>query len=249
MKKLTILTAFLSLAAVAFAQTADDESIKKSIEAQTDAILTRNLQGWKDSWQQDAKVYNTFFSRERNTSALGWDTLSARAERDYMQNPKPNFTQVNENYNIRSSGNMALVDYDMVRKSTTDTDPNIFPYAGALRLHAHQVLVKENDQWKTISRVVTNPGSYRGDPNHTIESDLNNAGYQLIAEKKLDEAIEVFKMNVKFYPNSWNTYDSLGEAYALAGDKKKAIENYEKSMKMNPKSESGPPALAKLKQK
>jgi TolA-binding protein len=41
----------------------------------------------------------------------------------------------------------------------------------------------------------------------------------------------------------------LGEAYALAGNKKAAIENYEKSVKLNPKSTSGPEALAKLKQK
>ena len=45
----------------------------------------------------------------------------------------------------------------------------------------------------------------------------------------------------------WNTYDSLGEAYMMAGNKKLAIENYEKSIKLNPKSESGKAALAKLK--
>ena len=51
------------------------------------------------------------------------------------------------------------------------------------------------------------------------------------------------------FPDSWNVYDSLGEAYAAAGNKKEAIENYEKSIKLNPKSESGIAVLAKLKQK
>ncbi|TMI88896.1 MAG: tetratricopeptide repeat protein, partial [Bacteroidetes bacterium] len=45
-----------------------------------------------------------------------------------------------------------------------------------------------------------------------------------------------------------NTWDSLGEAYAAAGKKTEAIENYEKSLKLNPNSESGKTALAKLKQ-
>ena len=50
-------------------------------------------------------------------------------------------------------------------------------------------------------------------------------------------------------PNSFNVFDSLGEAYALAGNKKLAIENYEKSMQLNPKNTNGEEALAKLKAK
>jgi TolA-binding protein len=111
------------------------------------------------------------------------------------------------------------------------------------------MLVKENGQWKTHTRITTLPQSYTGNVNNIAESDINNAGYNLIAAKRLDEAIEVFKLNVKLYPNSWNTYDSLGEAYALAGNKKMAIENYEKSVKLNPQSELGPQILVKLKQK
>jgi hypothetical protein len=39
----------------------------------------------------------------------------------------------------------------------------------------------------------------------------------------------VFKKNVKDYPRSWNTYDSLGEAYAKKGDKRRAAEQYGKA--------------------
>ena len=48
---------------------------------------------------------------------------------------------------------------------------------------------------------------------------------------------------------SWNTYDSLGEAYAKAGDTALAIQNYEKSVQLNPKNEARIAALAKLKGK
>src|SRR5438034_420044 len=34
-----------------------------------------------------------------------------------------------------------------------------------------------------------------------------------------------------------NTYDSLGEAYGVAGEKDLAIKNYEKSIELNPKNE------------
>ena len=65
-------------------------------------------------------------------------------------------------------------------------------------------------------------------------------------EKKLPEAIAVFKLNVEFFPNSSNVYDSLGEAYRLKGDKALAITNYKKSVELNPKNKSGVEALKKL---
>jgi len=65
------------------------------------------------------------------------------------------------------------------------------------------------------------------------EVDINNVGYQLLGEKKYAEAIALFKKNVKDYPASLNVYDSLGEALALTGDKKGAIENYSKALSMS----------------
>jgi hypothetical protein len=64
------------------------------------------------------------------------------------------------------------------------------------------------------------------------ENELNNYGYQLMGTKKVDEAIEVFQLNVKKYPKSWNCYDSLGEALASKGNTKDAIANYKKAQQM-----------------
>ena len=64
------------------------------------------------------------------------------------------------------------------------------------------------------------------------EADMNVYGYQLLGEGKVDSAIVVFRKNVKDYPKSWNVYDSLGEAYALKGDKRRAAEQYGKAREM-----------------
>ncbi len=64
------------------------------------------------------------------------------------------------------------------------------------------------------------------------EADINVVGYQLLGQKKNDEAIAMFRKNVKDHPDSWNTYDSLGEALAATGDKKAAIDNYAKALSM-----------------
>jgi tetratricopeptide (TPR) repeat protein len=64
------------------------------------------------------------------------------------------------------------------------------------------------------------------------EADVNNLAYQLLQQQKTDEAIAMFRKNLKDHPNSWNCYDSLGEGLQAKGDKKGAIENYSKALSM-----------------
>jgi tetratricopeptide (TPR) repeat protein len=64
------------------------------------------------------------------------------------------------------------------------------------------------------------------------EAEMNLYGYELTGQGHLDSAIVIFRKNVKDYPKSWNTYDSLGEAYAKKGDKKQAVANYSKALGM-----------------
>ena len=82
-----------------------------------------------------------------------------------------------------------------------------------------------------------------------LEDLINAKGYDLLKEKKLKEAIEVFKLNVFAFPQSANAFDSLGEAYLESGDKESAIENYKKSLLLNPENESAREVLKRLEDK
>lgn len=77
------------------------------------------------------------------------------------------------------------------------------------------------------------------------EARLNAIGNGLIEKKKLPEGLALLKLNVEFYPNAWNTYDSLAEAYEANGEKDLAIANYKKSLELNPQNTN---AREKLKQ-
>jgi hypothetical protein len=66
------------------------------------------------------------------------------------------------------------------------------------------------------------------------EGELNFYGYQLLNQGQHDKAIEMFVLNTKRFPKSANTWDSLGEGYAVKGDKKNAIINFKKSLTLNP---------------
>ncbi len=87
----------------------------------------------------------------------------------------------------------------------------------------------------------TKPAAYNFD-----EVELNNLGYQLIKANQLPQAIRIFQLNVEAYPNSANSYDSLGEAYMNAGEKSLAIANYQKSLQLNPKNHGAVLVLQKL---
>ncbi len=80
------------------------------------------------------------------------------------------------------------------------------------------------------------------------ENQMNRIGYDLLGAKRAKDAIEVFKQNVADYPQSSNVYDSLGEAYAINGDKELAIKNYQRSVELNPANTGGIEALKKLRE-
>jgi len=65
-------------------------------------------------------------------------------------------------------------------------------------------------------------------------NQLNTLGYQLMAAKDFNKALQYFKKNVKDNPENANVHDSLGECYKTMGDKKNAIKYLKKSLALNP---------------
>lgn len=64
------------------------------------------------------------------------------------------------------------------------------------------------------------------------ENPTNILGYQLMNQGRTKDAIAVFKLNNKAYPNSANTYDSLAEGYMTDGQLELAIQYYEKALEV-----------------
>lgn len=84
-------------------------------------------------------------------------------------------------------------------------------------------------------------------PHGVDEFTLNVLGYQLLYGGMEQDGIKVFQKNVEEYPESSNVYDSLGEAYMKAGQKDLSIQNYEKSLELNPKNDNAVRQLKKLR--
>ncbi len=80
------------------------------------------------------------------------------------------------------------------------------------------------------------------------ENRINQLGYSLQGKNQSDEAIAVFTFNTRAFPESANAYDSLGEAWLKKGDRLQALENYRKSLQLDPKNENARKAIAKLEE-
>jgi len=80
------------------------------------------------------------------------------------------------------------------------------------------------------------------------EQRINDVGYRLLAESdRLDEAIAIFKLNTELFPESANTWDSLGEGYMTAGKTELAIASYEKSLDLDPANANAVTMLERLR--
>src|SRR5437868_14848037 len=120
---LIILIAFTS--SIGFAQNAEDESIKKVINAETDAAYKSDMDAWQRTWLHSPKadwvvVGNGFYRR-----ISGWDSLSAFIGDIMKGNPTGNKVSIKtDSFNITSDGNMAWADFQQIivfPATSTDT--------------------------------------------------------------------------------------------------------------------------------
>lgn len=85
------------------------------------------------------------------------------------------------------------------------------------------------------------------DLSYTLEEEeFNNLGYTYLQGGNVKAALVLFKINVLEYPKSSNVYDSYGEALMEDGQKEAAIENYQKSLELNPSNTNALDMLAKM---
>jgi len=79
------------------------------------------------------------------------------------------------------------------------------------------------------------------------ERSLNQVGGNLMTKGKNDDAIRIYQLNVQQNPNSSFAYSSLADAYAAAGQKDLAIQNYEKAVQLEPRNREADQKLKELR--
>lgn len=134
----------------------------------------------------------------------------------------------------------------------TNNDPALNAALNYVPARSLPELLKEAFSANDFKLAAERDRQWRADPANAYfdtEVPVNSLGYELMVAGRLDQAIEVFKLNVAAFPQSANVWDSLGEAYRTRGDREAAIRSYQKALELNPDQRSAVEALRILRGK
>ena len=107
-----------------------------------------------------------------------------------------------------------------------------------------EALIRDQDLEKAL--IEFNDKIRQGNLHYIDEREFNALGYRLLNAGSIEAALAVFTINTEEFPDSWNTWDSLGEAYTNAGDKDKAIAYYQKSLELNPQNRNATSQIQRI---
>lgn len=89
---------------------------------------------------------------------------------------------------------------------------------------------------ETLRQMLTahfdNLSTMRGYAVKPSESMINNMAYSCLQMKMPDRAKMLFQLNIDYYPNSFNTYDGMGDFYMAVKDRTHAMEYWNKALSL-----------------
>ncbi|HBC79407.1 MAG TPA: hypothetical protein DCZ51_12295 [Bacteroidales bacterium] len=107
-------------------------------------------------------------------------------------------------------------------------------------------VLKEYDTEAMIDKYTELKGSKKSGYLFSVHM-LHQIGSNLLGENKINDALKVYQLNYKDYPNSFTTNDALAETYLKMGEKKEALKFFKKSVELMPDYEYGKKMIEELK--
>jgi len=107
-------------------------------------------------------------------------------------------------------------------------------------------LIDQGADSAVIRQVVTQFGDDKS-AYYFLETQINMSGYRFLQADKVEQAIAMFKIYTEIFSDSWNAYDSFGEALYAGGKYEQALASYEKSFELNPESPTNRQILDEIK--
>ena len=217
----------------------ENDAILKVVKTEASSYADKNFETWKNQWYHSDYTNWAFASSFGFREVTGWDSIEKLQSRHFTSNEPSNKTVIQKN-NVLVDGNTALVEQDVI----VNADGASMPYA-PMKGKSSIYLKKIEGSWKITGMYLYNISGYEASDLAT-ESAINMSGYKLLQSGKTDDAIKLFTLNTEIYPDSFNVWDSLAEAYMEKGEKAKATEYYKKSLKLNSKNTNATKMLEKL---
>ncbi|QIY89786.1 serine hydrolase domain-containing protein [Chryseobacterium gallinarum] len=188
------------------------------------------------------------FGNKKDVFSYGWDITKVNNITSY------NFSGGNvSSYKIYPKNNLAIV--------MMSNGYSLFPVQYRIVNHIAAIIDKSlADDHSLAEETIISEFSKKNNPDAekiyysmkaknskwNFENTLNEIGYILLRNSRIDEAVKVFSLNAKENPQSANAFDSLGEGYFLSKNYALALENYKKSLALNPDNTNAVNMIHKL---
>jgi tetratricopeptide (TPR) repeat protein len=217
------LFAGLSLPITARSQEAEKQKIIDVITGEVDAWYAKDRAKWTDAIVHSSDVELTSASQDGYYRVRGFDSLVAPREQYFTTPADPNVKRISKtDFHVNIKGSIAIVDLTL-------RGDNLFgPFTGDQTI----LMEKQGKSWRILRQSTVLKTSYEL-REANIESGINTQGLKFMELKKFDEAIKVLTLNTQLFPNSWNTWDSLAEAYMQKGEAHIATGFFKKSIQLN----------------
>jgi CubicO group peptidase (beta-lactamase class C family) len=82
-----------------------------------------------------------------------------------------------------------------------------------------------------------------------VEAEVNAVGYLLLQSERAEQALVVFELNTRVFPEAFNTWDSLAEAHMVLGHDEEAIRYYERSLELNPDNANAEAMIFRIRER
>jgi tetratricopeptide (TPR) repeat protein len=217
----------------------DEKAIIQTIQDEKDGAWKRDQDKWAAQWAHEPYAEHTTLVNGWWTRSVGWDSVEAKLKPVFSDTSAVPYQHEKSGFQVLNFGNAAFV---TCNERTYRPDQ---PFLADSSLDII-LMEKRGGRWLIAKLFAFKPAPSKS-PEALFEADINNIGYQLASNQKIQDALMLFRLNARLFPGSWNAYDSLGEIYMNSGQKALAIQNYEKSLKLNPQNKNAVAMLKKLK--
>lgn len=240
--KSLLLFAIFSIA-VFYCKAGDEkEAVQAAIDNEYKAYLAGNFDEWSTCWIQEPYISLNYSGSFQYTKIVTYDSLAANVKKAFKDGTQAGQKIEKKVTGLKIMDNIAIIDVD---ESLTF---NFFGQELRWDGKSLYLMKKVDGQWKFISQNCIRTSTY--DPSDSnAEFNINISGYLLLNMKKTDEALKVFKLNTELFPDAFNTWDSLAEAYMVKGENAEAEKYYKKSLELNPDNSNAKKRLEKLQEK
>lgn len=231
MKRILFLIGIISLVQITFAQenidlAAEKNAIKEIVIKETTAWANRDYNTFISTYAH--KPYTTWrcFNGRRFFETFGWDEIDKNFKSSFENSPDTlKFKITRDDFIIHVNDNMAWISF--IANSSWDNPGRMVK----LKTQESRSLIKENGQWKILTLMVNYVAI--DDPvfKH-IQEQINGIANQFIKSGKTKEAIEVFMLNNKLFPEISASYDDVAWGYMNDGNNEEAIKWAKKSLEM-----------------